>query len=261
MVPGSGLARDALWANVGRVGRMTRHGTIATLAAALLTSGICVSAPGATPLAALEAPDGALNPGTVDSVARPDRPAVPTAREQAPSGNPLWGIPLRLLTATRERPLFSPSRRPPSPPVLAALQLPPRPAPAKPAEPDHPLLTIIGTIVGETEGIGVFVDQATNDVIRLRTGQDHDGWVLRSVHGRETTFEKDRRTATLAIPPPGAPESTPGPNQFTQPAVPLPAAASGGNTWVDGDGQLIRPPPRKTSQPAGPVPRSADTGL
>ena len=28
-----------------------------------------------------------------------------------PSGNPLWAIPMQLLTATRERPLFSPSRR------------------------------------------------------------------------------------------------------------------------------------------------------
>ena len=32
-----------------------------------------------------------------------------------PMGNPLWGISLNALTATRERPIFSPSRRPPAP--------------------------------------------------------------------------------------------------------------------------------------------------
>jgi general secretion pathway protein N len=258
VVPGSGLARDALWASVGRVGRMTRHGTIATLAAALVAIGIGASAPAGTPLAALEAPDAALNPGTMDSVAGPDRPAVPTARERALAGNPLWGIPLRLLTATRERPLFSPSRRPPAPPVVAAPQLPPRPAAAKPAEPDHPLLTIVGTIVGETEGIGVFIDQATNDIIRLHTGQDHDGWVLRSVRGRETMFEKESKTATLALAPPGALAAAPavpppGPIQPSHALIPV--AAPAGNTWVDGDGQLIAPP-QKTSQTGGAAGRS-----
>jgi general secretion pathway protein N len=235
---------------------MTGHGTIATLAAALLASGIGASAP-AAPLAALETPDRALSPGTMDPMAGSDRPAVPTAREREPAGNPLWGIPLRLLTATRERPLFSPSRRPPAPPVIAAPQLPPRPAPAKPAAPDHPLLTIVGTIVGETEGIGVFIDQATNDVIRIHTGQDHDGWVLRSVRGRETRFEKDSQTATLALPPPGALAAAPGvpaPGTIQPSHALVPVAAPGGNAWVDGDGQLIAPPP-KTFQASGAAAR------
>jgi general secretion pathway protein N len=228
---------------------MIRYATIAALAAALFAcGGIAASAATATPLAALETPDGALNPGTMDSVAGQDRPAVPTAREHAPTGNPLWGIPLRLLTATRERPLFSPSRRPPAPPVVAAPQLPPRPAAAKP-EPDHPLLTIVGTIIGETEGIGVFIDQATNDIIRIHTGQDHDGWVLRSVRGRETMFEKHDRTATLALPAPGALAAAPGvpaPGPIQPSQALIPVAAPAGNTWVDGDGQLITPP-QKTS--------------
>src|SRR3954467_6929548 len=45
-----------------------------------------------------------------------------------PMGNPLWGISLNALTATRERPIFSPSRRPPAPTppalVVAAPLLP-----------------------------------------------------------------------------------------------------------------------------------------
>jgi general secretion pathway protein N len=228
---------------------MIRYRTVAKAAVALLAlGGLGAWALAATPPAGLEAPESAFNPGVVDPTA--DRPAVPIARERAPTGNPLWGIPLRLLTATRERPLFSPSRRPPAPPVVAAP--PVRPVAAQPAEPDHPLLTIVGTIVGESDSIGVFIDQATNDVIRLHNGQDHNGWVLRSVHGREAMFEKDSRRAILALPVPGA---TPGPaaapNQPVQAALPLPAAAQPGNTWVDGDGQMITPPPAKALQAAG----------
>jgi len=231
--------------------------TIAILVTALFAC--AASAPAATPPAAREAPESALNPGALDP-AEPARPAVPTAREERTTGNPLWGIPLRLLTATRERPLFSPSRRPPAPQVVAVPQAPPRPIPvAKPAEPDHPLLTIVGTIVGETDGIGVFIDQATNDVIRLHTGQNHDGWILRSVQGRETMFEKDRRKATLALPAPGAlpgapADSIPGSAQPLQAAMPVPAVAQGGNTWTDGDGQLISPP--KTYQASGAAGRA-----
>jgi len=49
----------------------------------------------------------------------------------------------------------------------------------------------------------VFLDQTNNNVIRLRTGQDHLGWVLRSVKGREATLEKNRQTTTLELPAPG----------------------------------------------------------
>jgi general secretion pathway protein N len=241
---------------------MTGHRTAKLTLALLTCAGLGAWAVAATPPAGLEAQESALNPSLDPSA---DRPAVPIAREHGPTGNPLWAIPVRVLTATRERPLFSPSRRPPAPPVVAALVPPPRPVAAKPAEPDHPLLTIVGTVVSESDGIGVFVDQATNEVIRLHTGQEHDGWVLRSVQGREATFEKKERSSTLALPAPGA---TPGPTAPTlasmpgrpvQPALPLPAAAGvpaptpvavqAGNTWLDGDGNMIMPP--KAYQAAG----------
>src|SRR5450631_3845625 len=40
-------------------------------------------------------------------------------KEQPLTGNPLWGVPLQSLSATRERPIFLPSRRPPAPAVAA----------------------------------------------------------------------------------------------------------------------------------------------
>jgi general secretion pathway protein N len=126
----------------------------------------------------------------------------PAGQDREPRGNPLWGIPLRSLSNTRERPIFLPSRRPPAPAVAG----PPVEAPAPPlvqAEPDRPRLTLVGAVIGETEGIAVFLDEATNDVVRLRTGESHSGWILRSVKGREATLEKDRETVVLALPVPG----------------------------------------------------------
>jgi hypothetical protein len=130
------------------------------------------------------------------------RPSQPAAKPSEPSANPLWAIPLSRLTATRERPLFLPSRRAPAPGVAAPVAAPTPSAPP-PTEPERPLLTLVGAIASDTEGFAVFLDQATNTVIRLRTGQDHQGWVLRAVKGREATLVKAAISATLMLPEPG----------------------------------------------------------
>jgi len=57
---------------------------------------------------ALDQPPSNMLPAPVQIA--PSMPAVPP-RAAEPSGNPLWGIPLSALSATRERPLFNPSRR------------------------------------------------------------------------------------------------------------------------------------------------------
>jgi hypothetical protein len=130
------------------------------------------------------------------------RPSQPAAKPSEPIANPLWAIPLSRLTATRDRPLFLPSRRVPAPGVAAPVAAPTPSAPP-PTEPERPLLTLVGAIASETEGFAVFLDQATNTVIRLRTGQDHQGWVLRAVKGREATLVKAAISATLMLPEPG----------------------------------------------------------
>jgi hypothetical protein len=178
----------------------------------------------------------------------PVKPAGPVARERTLGGNPLWSVPLSSLSATRERPIFSPSRRPPHAPVIAAPYVPPvNPPPSKPPEPDHPLLTVLGTVAGETQGIGIFIDQIDKTPMHLKTGEGHEGWVLRSVRGREVIFEKNNRTATLVLPPPGSAEET----------LALRAPAPVGNTWRDGDGQMISPPPRRASFPGAAAPTVA----
>ena len=136
--------------------------------------------------------------GAIDIGAGDERPARPPAAERAVSGNPLWAIPLKDLTATRERPIFSPSRRPPPPAVVAKPYVPP----PKSAEPDRPQLALIGTVAGENDGLGIFLDQTTNQVIRLKLGDGLRGWVLRQILRREVTLEKDQATTVLALPAP-----------------------------------------------------------
>ncbi|HEY6025244.1 MAG TPA: hypothetical protein VIV34_13825 [Pseudolabrys sp.] len=114
-------------------------------------------------------------------------------------GNPLWAIPLKELSAARERPIFSSSRRPPAPAVVTAPYVP-SPQPAKPAEPERPQLSLVGTIAGDKEGFGIFLDRSANTVLRLKTGEEHKGWILREVRSRETVLEKGDETATLALP-------------------------------------------------------------
>jgi general secretion pathway protein N len=125
----------------------------------------------------------------------------PQQREQQPAlpGNPLWAIPLKDLTATRERPIFSPSRRPPTPAVIAAPAAPVA-APPKPVEPSRPQLTLVGTIIGTQRGFGIFQDQGANKALRLQTGEVHEGWVLREVRARATVFQKNDVKVTLELP-------------------------------------------------------------
>jgi hypothetical protein len=234
---------------------MIRYGAILGLAAGLIILGdaegqaLLVVAPTiADPMENVPSL-GAVGPGP-GSI----EPARSAAREHPPTGNPLWAVPLKSLSVTRERPIFSPSRRPPPPPVVAAAHAAPVKAPAsKPTEPDQPLLSLVGTVVGESEGIGIFLDQATKGVIRLRTGQDHDGWILRSVQGREATFGKDQRTAILALPPPGA-------EPAGQPAIRPFTGTVAGDTWMDGDGQMISPPQPGALPPPAAAPVEDEVG-
>jgi hypothetical protein len=153
---------------------------------------------------------GTDNPGldvTRHAVPPPDVTAKPAATPTV-SANPLWAIPLSALAATRNRPLFTPSRRPPAPAVASVPAAAPRPPPPPPAVPQHPNLTLIGTVASEGEGVAVFIDTTTRDAVRLRTGEGHSGWVLQSVERRAATLQKGDQTETLALPRPTAQETS-----------------------------------------------------
>lgn len=164
--------------------------------------GLCVL--GAMNLSALaltsvdDASQNDINRGGINLEQRPAK----AAPERGSIGNPLWAIPIGSLSITRDRPLFTPSRRPPAPAVVAPPPVVQAKAAAPPVEPEHPNLTLLGTVVGENEGIGVFLDRSTQGFVRLKTGEEHAGWILRSVKAREATLEKQSQTETLSLPSP-----------------------------------------------------------
>jgi len=118
-----------------------------------------------------------------------------------PVANVVSAIPLAKLSTTRERPIFSPSRRPPPQPMLPVIARPMEPA--KPAEPERPPLILVGTVAAGDSGIAVFVEQSTENTVRLRVNESHQGWTLNSIRGREVTLRKDRKSSVLALAPPG----------------------------------------------------------
>ncbi len=132
-------------------------------------------------------------------------------------GNPLWLIPLGTLSATRDRPIFSPTRRPPATIVAAPVVAASVPAPPPPLEPEAPPFDLVGTIVSKGGSLAVFYNQASKTIVRLHSGESDSGWVLRSVQQRVTTLEKNHRTVTLALPLPAGTEAAPA-ARSTQPA-------------------------------------------
>jgi general secretion pathway protein N len=173
-----------------------RHMLLSTATGLFAVSAIALSAFAA--ISANDVPDDATSRPSIDVELHPTKP-TPTKPERTTFGNPLWGIALGSLSATRERPIFSASRRGPAVAVSV-----PRSEPVKlivrPPEPEHLNLTLVGTVVSEAESIGVFLDQSTHIFIRLRAGEEHSGWIVRSIKARKASLEKNSRTETLSLP-------------------------------------------------------------
>jgi len=144
-----------------------------------------------------------LSPTPAEPVTSVRVAAPKPAPERTQSANPLWGIPLTQLSGTRDRPIFSPSRRPP--PVATAEPVQVRPPPPRKMQAEPPPLSLVGTIASDDESYGIFLDAATKVAIRLKVGDDYQGWKLRAIQGREVTIEKDQQGAVLSLPEPGGP--------------------------------------------------------
>jgi general secretion pathway protein N len=147
------------------------------------------------------------------------------------SGNPLWSVPLSVLTATQERPIFSASRRPPPRIVAGPRVEPENAAPVKQPEPERPALALIGAVVGDNDAIAVFLDRTNQKIVRLRVGETHLDWVLSSVLRREVTLKKADQVEVLALQPaepPLVPAAIPG--MATLPGMLVQPAQAGGGT-------------------------------
>jgi general secretion pathway protein N len=158
-------------------------------------------------------PDDAVgnSADTVDvGTMRPIAQSVqPTPGKPVPRGNPLWSVPISVLTATQDRPIFSAMRRPP-PRAVAASPVEEVSAPAPgPVEAPPPLL-LVGAVVGEGEAIAILVNRIDQKVVRLRQGESLAGWSLTSVLPREVTFKQGERSEVLVLQRPEA-TAPPGP--------------------------------------------------
>jgi hypothetical protein len=135
--------------------------------------------------------------------------AVPSGTRFAPSsnatpksGNPFWAIPLSSLPATRDRPLFSASRRPP---LVAAPTVAP---PAQPQEavspppPERPSLSLVGTIVSPKASVAMLQGANSEAILRLRVGEDNDGWRVQGIGLRSIVVEKGPQSIELGLPKP-----------------------------------------------------------
>jgi len=230
--------------------RNTMHWRAITLAS-LLASALAIPGSTATTVPTDASDLEAAAPRRVDTPATPslwDQPASPAPvvtvsatpakqaePERARSANPLWAIPLATLATTRDRPIFSPSRRPP-PPAVAPMPVVAAPPQPKPVRVERPQLALVGTVGGPEQSFAIFVDQATKAALRLRIGEEYQGWRLRRVQPREVTLEHDQQTAILSLPQPETSAAAPVRMQadntgaFSEPRR-QPGASPRGRTW------------------------------
>jgi hypothetical protein len=131
---------------------------------------------------------------------------APSPNATPRSGNPLWTIPLSALTATRDRPLFSASRRPPIVAVPIAAPPPQKQEAIAPPPPERPLLTLVGTIVSRKASLALLQGSNPDAISRLRLGQENDGWRVQGISLRSIVVEKGAQSVELDLPRPnGAP--------------------------------------------------------
>src|SRR5215470_6294154 len=117
----------------------------------------------------------------------------PPEQPTATIANPLEAQPLDRLSATRDRPLFSPTRRPTPPP--------PPPPPEQPpvaVVPQPPNLTLSG-IVMDDEGARAIIRSSATKADRVQIGDDIGGWKVVQIEGRRLVLSLDGRFATFTL--------------------------------------------------------------
>jgi general secretion pathway protein N len=153
-------------------------------------------APGVEEAAAPSTEGASAAAGLIESTPAPDPPA------RLRAGNPLWTIPLNALSATRDRPLFSASRRPPAVATVIVPPPPPKVEVLAPSPPERPLLTLVGTIVSRKASVAMLQGSNAETVSRLRVGQENDGWRVQGISLRSIVVEKGTASVELGLPRP-----------------------------------------------------------
>jgi hypothetical protein len=117
------------------------------------------------------------------------------ARSSAVHGNPLWAVSLDLLPATRDRPLFSPSRRPLPPPESHRVET----AAAIPAPSPPPSVVLLG-IVADPKGAWALVRAGGSDkIVHARLGDAIAGWKVSEIESRRLVLSSEDRSVSFAL--------------------------------------------------------------
>jgi len=120
------------------------------------------------------------------------QPARVQTASPAAVANPLAAPSLNRLSATRERPLFTPSRRAAPPPPVASA------APAESAA-SPPQIALLGVIIAVEGPRAVINDMASNKIVRVRIGDEIDGWKVRQIDERLLVLWRDGRSASFKL--------------------------------------------------------------
>lgn len=110
--------------------------------------------------------------------------------QNAPAARSFALPPLENLQATRERPLFNPTRRPPQvvvepeapPPIVESVALP---------------FELTGIALGDDVRLAILHNKTTNDEVRLREGDKFEDWTIDAVGDRFVVLRGDGRRVRL----------------------------------------------------------------
>jgi hypothetical protein len=113
-------------------------------------------------------------------------------------GNPLSRISIDSLSATRDRPIFSASRRPPLAPLpVRSVALPPPPPPPEPVAP--PNLMFYGTFESDDD-LGAVVQPGLNERSSvIRFGTYVQGWRVTEISRQRLVLSLDDRTVVFSL--------------------------------------------------------------
>jgi hypothetical protein len=121
-----------------------------------------------------------------------DAPAPAQDSSNVTLSNPLAAQSLERLSATVDRPLFSPSRRPPPGPVAQAPEPPVPPAPP-------PNLVLSGIVMDGQSARAVVRVGADKKILHAQIGDNIDGWTVSQIEGRKLVLSLDGRFATFTL--------------------------------------------------------------
>ena len=123
-------------------------------------------------------------------------PCAAAAQQSAPSGQPVRTLAmpsLEELNATRNRPLFAPSRRPDAkvaaPADQSVVEEPPASVP----------FDLTGIVMGEDHAVAILQNRDTQEILHLKQGESADVWGIAEIGQRYVVLRNEGRQVRLQL--------------------------------------------------------------